>query len=102
MLLDRDTFGSTLRNAREQQGVTLQQVAAATGIQAELWRDFERSDVTLWPDHLVTADAVRGYAGAVGLNPDIIGDQFSRLFPVRGDRVESLLRAHASLVHEID
>jgi cytoskeleton protein RodZ len=102
MILEKETFGSILRDARESRGVSLQQVAELTKVPSELWRDLERSDVAYWPEHLNAPRYMRQYAEAVGLDPDFVADEFSRLFPEIGDRVEPLLRAHQSLVHELD
>lgn len=102
MLLEKNSFGSILQAARERRGVTLQDLAAMTNVPSELWRDFERSDVELWPDHLDTSGCVRRYAEAVGLDPDTVADQFRRLYPQRANRVEPILQAHPTLVHELD
>jgi len=91
MLLEKDSFGSILQAARERRGVTLQDIAAITNVPSELWRDFERSDVELWPDHLNTSGYVRQYAEAVGLDPEMVTEQFRRLYPQRSNRVEPIL-----------
>ena len=101
MLLEKDSFGSILQAARERRGVTLHDIAAITNVPPELWRDFERSDVELWPDHLNTSGYVRQYAEAVGLDPEMVTEQFRRLYPQRSNRVEPILKANPSLVHEI-
>ena len=101
MLLEKDSFGSILQAARERRGVTLHEIAAVTNVPPELWRDFERSDVELWPDHLNTSGYVRQYAEAVGLDPDMVAEQFRKLYPQRSNRVEPILKANPSLVHEL-
>ena len=102
MLLEKESFGSILQAARERRGVTLHEIAALTNVPPELWRDFERSDVELWPDHLTSSGYVRQYAEAVGLDPDMVAEQFRKLYPTRANRVEPILKAHPSLVHELE
>lgn len=102
MLLEKESFGPILQAARERRGVTLHDIAEITNVPSELWRDFERSDVELWPDHLNTPGYVRQYAEAVGLDPDMVAEQFRKLYPERPNRVEPLLKAHPALVHELD
>ena len=74
-------------------------IAAITNVPSELWRDFERSDVDLWPDLINTSGYVRQYAEAVGLDPEMVTEQFHRLYPQRSNRVEPILKANPSLVH---
>jgi len=102
MKIEREPFGSVLREARERRGISLHDLASFTNVAPELWRDFERSDLSYWPDHLDAVSCVRQYAELVGLNPDNVVDQFCRLYPEQHDRVEPLLRAHPALVHELD
>jgi transcriptional regulator with XRE-family HTH domain len=104
MRLDRDTFGPVLRAARERRGISLRQLAASTKVSVDLWAALEDNDFSRWPERIYARTYVRAYATHIGFDPDVIVNEFCRLFPEQGDRrVESLLRAHAAIVqHELD
>ena len=103
MRLDRDTFGLVLRAARERRGISLQQLSFETKVSVELWSDLEDNDFSRWPERIYARNYIRNYATHVGLDPDVIVDEFCRLYPEQGDRrAEGLLRAHAAIVqHEL-
>jgi transcriptional regulator with XRE-family HTH domain len=103
MRLERDTFGLVLRAARERRGISLQRLSSETKVSVELWSDLEDNDFSRWPERIYARNYIRNYATHVGLDPDVIVDEFCRLFPEQGDRrAESLLRAHAAIVqHEL-
>lgn len=102
MRLDRDTFGLVLRAARERRGMSLQQLSSETKVSVELWSDLEDNDFSRWPERIYARNYIRNYATHVGLDPEVIVDEFCRLYPEQGDRrAEGLLRAHAAIVqHE--
>jgi transcriptional regulator with XRE-family HTH domain len=104
MRLDKESFGLVLRAARERRGISLQQLASETKVSVELWSDLEENDFSRWPERIYARNYIRNYATHVGLDPDIIVDEFCRLYPEQGDRrAEGLLRAHAAIVqHELD
>lgn len=104
MRLERDTFGLVLRAARERRGISLQQLSSETKVSVDLWGDLEDNDFSRWPERIYARNYIRNYATHVGLDPDVIVDEFCRLYPEQGDRrAEGLLRAHAAIVqHELE
>jgi transcriptional regulator with XRE-family HTH domain len=104
MRLERDTFGLVLRAARERRGISLQQLSSETKVSVELWSDLEDNDFSRWPERIYARNYIRNYATHVGLDPEVIVDEFCRLYPEQGDRrAEGLLRAHAEIVqHELE
>jgi hypothetical protein len=99
MRLERDTFGLVLRAARERRGISLQQLSSETKVSVELWSDLEDNDFSRWPERIYARNYIRNYATHVGLDPEVIVDEFCRLYPEQGDRrAEGLLRAHAAIV----
>ena len=104
MRLERDTFGLVLRAARERRGISLQQLSSETKVSVELWSDLEDNDFSRWPERIYARNYIRNYATHVGLDPEVIVDEFCRLYPEQGDRrAEGLLRAHAAIVqHELE
>jgi transcriptional regulator with XRE-family HTH domain len=85
------TFGRRLRDQRERQGVTLEEIAAATKIKVSLLAALERGDVSAWPTSIFRRAFVRGYATAIGEAPEPIVAEFARLFPDPGSAVEAVL-----------
>jgi transcriptional regulator with XRE-family HTH domain len=104
MRLERDTFGLVLRAARERRGISLLQLSSETKVSVELWSDLEDNDFSRWPERIYARNYIRNYATHVGLDPEVIVDEFCRLYPEQGDRrAEGLLRAHAEIVqHELE
>ena len=62
--------GARLRGAREQRGLTLQEIANATKISLTALTAIERNDIARLPGGLYTRGHIRAYAAAVGLNPE--------------------------------
>lgn len=99
--MSRDAFGPNLRRLRIQRGVSIQQIADATKISADLLNGLERNDFSQWPVGLYARAYVRQYAYAVGVDPDATVDEFCRWFPQGDRRSERLVREHADIVgHE--
>lgn len=63
-----DTFFSELKRAREQKGVTLEEISDATLINLKMLQALERGDVNTLPQAYVRA-FIREYAALVGLDP---------------------------------
>ena len=63
-------FGGQLRQAREQRGVSLRQIAATTKISVSVLEALERNDVSKLPGGIFGRGFVRSYASEVGLDPD--------------------------------
>jgi cytoskeleton protein RodZ len=73
-------FGGKLRAAREQKGVSLRQIAAATKISVSSLEALERNDISRLPGGIFTRAFVRSYAIEVGLDPDEIVQEFLTQF----------------------
>src|SRR5687767_5491388 len=95
---DRHTFGPRLRSERERRGISLDTIATATKVSAELWEGLERNDFSKWPSGIFARAFVRDYAKAVGLDADDVVDEFCRLFPLGDRRAERLIKAQGELI----
>jgi cytoskeletal protein RodZ len=73
-------FGGKLRQAREQRGLSLRQVAASTKISMAALEALERNDVSKMPGGVFSRGMVRSYAAEIGLNPDKVVDEFLQRF----------------------
>ena len=69
-------FGSQLKEARENKGLSLQQVAASTKISVSVLEALERGDFPRLPGGIFSRAFVRSYALEVGINPDTVVAQF--------------------------
>jgi cytoskeleton protein RodZ len=74
-------FGSMLRAAREQRGVSLSQISSTTKIPIAALEALERNDVSRLPGGLFSRAFVRSYALQVGLDPDATIEKFITQFP---------------------
>ncbi|MCC7415943.1 MAG: helix-turn-helix domain-containing protein [Acidobacteria bacterium] len=95
---EREDFGPSLRSARLQRGIPLQQIVRATKVGAELWEALERSDLSRWPTGLYARACVRAYALEVGLDPQTTVDEFCRCFPAGDRRAGRAIRDQAALI----
>lgn len=73
-------FGGKLRQAREQRGVSLRQIAANTKISVGVLEALERNDVSKLPGGIFSRGFVRSYATEVGLDPDQTVNEFLERF----------------------
>ena len=97
----QETFLARLRRQRQRNHLPLEAVATETRVRLEFLEALEQNDLSRWPRGLYARAWVRAYAGAVGLDPDDIVDEFCRLFPQGDRRVGPTLEEIASLVgHE--
>jgi hypothetical protein len=69
-----------LKRHRERRGITLESIAQHTKVSARLFAALERGDCSRWPVGLYGRAYIRGYAEAVGLNPDEIVEDFTAAF----------------------
>jgi cytoskeleton protein RodZ len=69
-------FGGKLRKAREERGVSLQQIAAHTKIPVAALIALERNDVSKLPGGIFSRAFVKSYALEVGLNPEATVREF--------------------------
>jgi cytoskeletal protein RodZ len=74
-------FGTFLRLAREQRGVSLQELAVTTKISARVLEALERNDPSKLPGGIFSRAFVRAYAREVGLDPDVAVASFVSAFP---------------------
>ncbi len=76
-----ESFGTRLRVQRERQQVTLATIAEQTKIKLSLLDGLERDDVSHWPEGIFRRAFVRGYARAIGLEPEVVVREFLELHP---------------------
>jgi transcriptional regulator with XRE-family HTH domain len=95
---EREAFGPNLRRLRIQRGISLEHIASATKVNADLWSGLERSDLSRWPTGIYARAYVRAYALEVGADPDLTVDTFCRLFPQGDRRAERVVRGQAELM----
>ncbi len=76
----RQEFCLALKGIRESKGITLDQIAAATKVPADLFAAFERGDLRRWPNGLFRRAFFRGYAVALGVPVDETCNAFAHLF----------------------
>ena len=73
-------FGGKLREAREQRGVSLRQIAANTKISVAALEALERNDISKLPGGIFSRAFVRSYATEVGLDPEQTVTDFLQRF----------------------
>lgn len=76
-----EQIGIYLRETREDQGLTLDQVAANTMIRARLLRAIEDGQLDQLPESVYVQGFIKRYANALGLDGEAIG----KAFPIRND-----------------
>src|SRR5258707_8740545 len=74
-------FGTRLRAAREQRGITLRQIASSTKISVGVLEALERNDISKLPGGIFGRAFVRSYAIEVGLDPEATIQDFIAQFP---------------------
>ena len=74
-------FGTFLRQAREQQGLSLQELAVTTKISARVLDALEHNDPGKLPGGIFSRAFVRAYAREVGLDPEVAVARFVAAFP---------------------
>jgi transcriptional regulator with XRE-family HTH domain len=70
------SLGSFLRRERERRGITLRTISDQTKVSVSLLEGLEADDLSRWPGGIFRRAFVRGYAGAIGLEPDEIVRRF--------------------------
>jgi cytoskeletal protein RodZ len=86
-------LGSKLKRAREERGVSLNEIATVTKISPAALEALERNDYTRLPGGIFSRSFVRAYATAVGLDPDATVNEF--LVEVTKSEREAEQRARA-------
>ena len=69
-------FGTQLKQARENRGISLRQIATSTKISVVALEALERGDFSRLPGGIFSRAFVRSYAVEVGLNPEDVVAQF--------------------------
>ena len=96
--MSRQAFGPNLRRIRIQKGISVEQIATATKISADLLSGLERNDFSRWPVGIYARAYVRQYAYAIGVDPDSTVDEFCRWFAEGDRRAERTIREQATIV----
>ncbi len=99
---ERHAFGTNLRRIRVQSGVTIAQIVAATNVGSRFWEGLENNDLSQWPTGIYARAYVRGYAKAIGVDPESTVDEFCRCFPQGDRRAEFVIRGQAEIVGHND
>ena len=98
-----EDFGPSLREERERQGITLEQLSTTTRVGVDLWIGMEQNDFSRWPSGIFARAFMRDYARAIGLDSDTVVNEFCRLFPVGDRRVSRIVKAQAELIgHQLE
>ena len=74
-------FGSRMRHAREQRGLSLRQIAEATKISVSVLEALERNDISRLPGGIFSRAFVRSYAAQIGVDPEQTVREFLSQFP---------------------
>jgi len=96
--MSRQAFGPNLRRIRIQRGISIEQIATATKVSADLLSGLERNDFSRWPVGIYARAFVRQYAYAIGVDPDSTVDEFCRWFAEGDRRAERTIREQATIV----
>src|SRR6186997_95539 len=75
------SFGTRLRQQRDERKVSLEDISAKTKIKAALLEGLEGDDLSRWPQGIFRRAYIRAYAQAIGLEPDVVLQQFLALYP---------------------
>jgi transcriptional regulator with XRE-family HTH domain len=97
-----EAFGLELRRARERKGLTLEQVSEQTKVSVSHFAGLERADLSRWPSGIFGRAFIRGYAGAVGLDPEELVAEFARVYPESPDGHRIASRAERPLKEEAE
>ncbi len=76
-----ETFGASLRRAREQSGLTLRQIAEPAKLSVRSLEALERDHINQLPGGIYRRAIVRAYASGVGLEPEKTLRDFLALHP---------------------
>jgi cytoskeletal protein RodZ len=76
-----ESFGARLRQRREEQHIALTTIADQTKIKVSLLEGLERDDIAHWPVGIFRRAFIRSYAHAIGLEPNVVLQEFLALHP---------------------
>jgi cytoskeleton protein RodZ len=74
-------FGSKIKRAREERGVSLRHIADVTRISVSALEALERNDISRLPGGIFSRAFVRAYASQIGLDPEQTVREFIGRFP---------------------
>jgi cytoskeletal protein RodZ len=94
----QETFVTRLRRHRQRNRISLDELSTEIRVKKELLEALEGNDLSEWPRGLYARAWIRGYATAVGLDPDEAVDDFCRLFPNGDRRTHGTIREIAAIV----
>lgn len=94
------SFGASLREARERKGISLRQIATATKISVASLESLERNDLSKLPGGIFSRAFVRSYAIEVGLDPDETVHRFLQEFEGEHPGTDADPRDIASNAHQ--
>ncbi len=92
-----ESFGSRLRQRREEQAIALLTIAEETKIKRALLEGLERDDVSQWPSGIFRRAFIRAYAHAIGLSPDAVVREFLEIHPDPVEDVATIAAVAAAL-----
>lgn len=81
-------FGEDLRKERLMRGVALEEITAITKISQRHLVALEQERFRLLPGGILSKGIVRGYAGALGLDPNDWTERFLRAYTASGQMME--------------
>ena len=76
-----ETLGARLRQQREERGIALATIAQQTKIKESLLEGLEKDDLSQWPSKLYRRAFVRAYAQVIGLDPEVVVQEFVQAHP---------------------
>jgi cytoskeleton protein RodZ len=74
-------FGTRMKRAREERGISLRQIATSTKISVAALEALERNDISRLPGGIFSRAFVRSYALEIGLDPEQTVREFIAQFP---------------------
>lgn len=74
-------FGSRMRLAREQRGISLREIAESTKLSVSALEALERDDISRLPGGIFSRGFVRSYAAEIGVDPETAVREFLSQFP---------------------
>lgn len=82
-------FGTVLKAAREEQGLTLEEVASATYIRQHLLDAMENNDLKSFPSPVIARGLIRNYAKYLNLDPVAVLTLYDGkgIVPIKGQRL---------------
>src|SRR5687768_17354533 len=75
------SFGARLRTQREKQQVSLSTISAELKIKLSLLEGLESDELKYWPKGIFGRAYLRGYARAIGLDPEPVVREYLELHP---------------------